>query len=653
VPDRGHPPTKTGRPTAPANSDRFTGRQSSVARQEFAAPDHRATTLPAVIGARRVEIVDGRWLRAGDEEATLAQIARQGGWRPDVALGDDAQLPQPVAVLVDGSLFRLRPVREDGRLVVEARELPPHAEVDHIGLDGTTLVLGPADGPLRARLRDGGQEVTGDGSRLDLARLGTGTWDLWVGDRRAGTHADGVVGRREKAVLPVATLPGGLEAAPFYTREDALAVRVGRPRGRSETPAADAEPGESLKRRALAAPAVAVHRLALAAAAWLARPRRGDRADGPVRILLLHAYGMGGTIRTTLNLAEGLAASGRDVELVSLVRRRDAPFFAFPPGVRVTDLDDVRGGRRGLLGRLPSLLVHPDDYAHPWASLRTDLALVRFLRGLHGGVLVTTRPAFNVLAGRLAGPGVVTVGQEHLNFHAHRPRLARDLVRAARRLTALVVLTDADRADYAAALAGAPTVVAAIPNALPPLGGGVSDLQAPVVVAAGRLNSQKGFDRLVPAFARVVERDPRWRLHIHGAGPARAQLERLVLEHDLQDHVLLMGQTRRLGEALADASLFALSSRFEGFGMVIVEAMSKGLPVVSYDCPRGPAEIIRDGVDGLLVPEGDVAGLGDALAGLATDGERRARMGAAARERAERYAAGAVAAQWRALLDRL
>jgi glycosyltransferase involved in cell wall biosynthesis len=606
-----------------------------------------------VLPARRVEIVDGRWLQAGDAEAALADIAREGGWRPDVVLPDDVALPPHVAVLVDGRLVRLRAERgADGRLVVDAGELPPHAEVDHVGLDGTTLELGPGDGPLRARLRGDGQEVAGDGPRLELARLGAGTWDLWLGDRRAGTHADGVVGRRDKAVLPVAALPGGLEAAPFYTREDALAVRVGPPR-RRDGPAADAEPGESRKRRALAAPAVAVHRVALAVVARLVRPRRGARADGPVRILLLHAYGMGGTIRTTLNLAEGLAASGRDVELVSLVRRRDAPFFAFPPGVGVTDLDDVRGGRRGLLGRLPSLLVHPDDYAHPWASLRTDLALVRFLRGLRGGVLVTTRPAFNVLAGRLAGPVVATVGQEHLNFHAHRPRLARDMLRAARRLTALVVLTDADRADYAQALAGAPTVVEAIPNALPPLGGGRSDLQAPVVVAAGRLNSQKGFDRLVPAFARVVARDPRWRLHIHGAGPARAQLERLVLEHRLQDHVLLMGQTRRLGEALADASLFALSSRFEGFGMVIVEAMSKGLPVVSYDCPRGPAEIIHDGVDGLLVPEGDIPGLGDALAELAADTPRRVRMGAAARETAGRYAAGAVAARWRALLERL
>jgi glycosyltransferase involved in cell wall biosynthesis len=81
--------------------------------------------------------------------------------------------------------------------------------------------------------------------------------------------------------------------------------------------------------------------------------------------------------------------------------------------------------------------------------------------------------------------------------------------------------------------------------------------------------------------------------------------------------------------------------------------MSKGLPVVSYDCPRGPAEIVRDGVDGALVPEGDVAGLGDALTALVADADRRRRYGAAALENARRFETGPIAAAWSALLDRL
>ena len=171
---------------------------------------------------------------------------------------------------------------------------------------------------------------------------------------------------------------------------------------------------ESLRRRLLGPLAVAVHRAALRGVrpfcSSTARDCSSTEGSDPVRVrfLLAHAWGMGGTIRTTLTIAGHLAQS-REVELVSVFRRRERPFFPLPAGVRVGALDDQRRG--GLLARLPSLLVHPEDYAYPWCSLRTDLALLRWLRSLDGGVLVTTRPAFNLLAARLASPGVTVVGQ--------------------------------------------------------------------------------------------------------------------------------------------------------------------------------------------------------------------------------------------------
>jgi glycosyltransferase involved in cell wall biosynthesis len=338
---------------------------------------------------------------------------------------------------------------------------------------------------------------------------------------------------------------------------------------------------------------------------------------------------------------------------VSVRRDRREPRLAFPPGVAVRALDDrtrPAGLGERLLRALPSVLVHPYDYAYPRLSLLSDVRLVRELAAAPDGVLVTTRPAFNLLAARAAPPGVATIGVENMNFRAHRRPLTRDVRARYGGLDALVVLTEGDARDYRALLAGAPTRLERIPNALPELGGGVSSLDAPVVAAAGRLTRQKGFDLLIRAFAGVAREVPDWRLRIYGDGPLRGALEAEVAALGLDGRVELAGAAEDIGDELARASVFALSSRFEGFGIVLIEAMSKGLPVVSFDCPRGPGEIVDDGVDGLLVSPEDVQGLSRALLELIRDEPRRRRLAAAALEKSRRYEIGAVGARWDALI---
>jgi glycosyltransferase involved in cell wall biosynthesis len=628
--------------------------------------------------ARRVAVVDGRRLSVllarGPGEGPLEEVVlRRRGTADELrfpardgeALIDAAEVPDGVweadvaaekvggVVVLDGR--RVRPRREeDGRLVVEVAPLEPWAEVVRARVEEDAFVVDvdPAS-PLLARHRTRGTEVAARDGRLAFGDLGEGVWDLFAGERRVGAHRDGVAGKRNVVLFP-ARVVGGREIRPYYTVEDNLSVRVGAqdPSGAAaaEGEAELAEPRTRgpLKRYLLAPVAIGVHRVATALVRRLLHVGAKGTGPGGVRILLMHAWGMGGTIRTTLNVAGHLATS-HDVEILSVVRRRERPFFAFPPGVRVTALVDEP---RGLLARLPSVLVHPDDHVYAMCSLQTDLALARALRATRSGVLITTRAGFNELAAQLAAPGVVTVGQEHMNFHSHLPGLAKAMRRHYRRLDALTTLNDDDRRDYAALL-GDDTRVVRIPNALPPLGGGVADPEAEVVVAAGRLTRQKGFDLLVRAFARVAREEPGWQLRIYGGGPERAALQQQIMDAELYGRALLMGSTRFLGDELARGSLFVLSSRFEGFGMVIVEAMSKGLPVVSFDCPRGPSEIVSDGQDGILVPPEDVDALAEALLALMRDPQRRRRMAAAALEAARAYDVAEIGRRWDALLDDL
>ncbi len=534
------------------------------------------------------------------------------------------------------------------RQAAAERPAAPHSQVRRIAFDGPDmlLVLDPP-GPVNARRREDGAKVAGGYGRIDLRALGDGTWDLRSRGRRIARRGDGIV-RKHTAVA----LPRVGRAQPFFTKRNGLSIQVGdatpEPALKRRGPLDGPGITESRRRQRYGTLAVLIHRVAMAVLVPLLRRRRHLESQPRVRVLLLHAYGMGGTIRTTINLAEGLALHHR-VELVSLVRRRHRPFFTMPSHVEVHDVvDQRRGHRRSLLARFPSLLIHPDDYAYPWCNLKTDIELVRGLRNWQG-TLITTRPAFNLLAARVAGPGLRVIGQEHLNFTAHRQGLKRDVRRYYRCLDALTVLTESDRDDYT----GMAPVVERIPNAVPPAAGAGAALDAKVVIAAGRLNTQKGFDRLIPAFAAVARAHPDWQLRIFGSGPERPELRRLIVQHGLWDNVFLMGRARDLGKHIENASVFALSSRFEGFGLVLVEAMSHGVPVVSFDCPRGPGEIVSPGVDGLLVPEGDVIGLGQALLELVSDDERRRRYGAAAAENARRFGVGPVAERWEALLGRL
>lgn len=385
-----------------------------------------------------------------------------------------------------------------------------------------------------------------------------------------------------------------------------------------------------------------------------AEPRARDHSDPPkVTILTVSPWGKGGTTRSMLNLA-GYLKDKHEVEMIGLWRLRDEPFFEHPPGVPMHAMDDLRPGHRarglkGVLGRIPSVLVHPDDRWSTSFSLLSDVRLVRHLRR-RTGILITTRPALNLVAALIDPPGVIQIGQEQMHLGAHSDELNAAMPRLYPRLDAFAVLTEGAREDYDRHLKGKVRLVR-IPNSARDLGE-PANLDAKRVLAAGRLTRQKGFDWLIPAWAQVERKHPDWTLRICGEGNWRERLEAQVADLGLKN-VELPGSCADMADQMSNASIFALSSRFEGFPLILCEAMSKGMAPVAFDCPTGPSEMIRDAENGLIVPLGDVDGFAAALRRMIEDDELRHRCGRGALETGRGFKMEAIGPMWDRLFEEL
>jgi glycosyltransferase involved in cell wall biosynthesis len=369
--------------------------------------------------------------------------------------------------------------------------------------------------------------------------------------------------------------------------------------------------------------------------------------------LLIHnAYGIGGTISTTFNLA-GSLADRHEVEIVSALRHREDPVLTLDPRVGLRPLVDLRHEKDHPLFLRPAKVYPAAEYRYSQYNELTDQRIGAFLETLEADVVIGTRPGLNTHLALQAPERTVRIGQEHLTLENHSPRLRNVLRRAYPRLDALTTVTEADARSYRRRMRLPGVRVETLPNSVPDPALPPADGDSRVVVAAGRLVPVKRYDLLIEAFAAVAARHPAWQLRIYGKGEEHARLRGLIDGLGLCDNVFLMGAAAPMEAEWVKGSIGVVASDFEPFGMTIVEAMRCGLPVVSTDCPFGPAEIIRDGEDGLLVPVDDKDSLGAALLRLVGDDAARRRMGRRALENSRRFAPGPVVARIEGLVDGL
>lgn len=361
-------------------------------------------------------------------------------------------------------------------------------------------------------------------------------------------------------------------------------------------------------------------------------------------LLLIHSLSMGGAERVATNLANHWANKGHRVGVATLSEAA-SDFYMLDPGVERMPLDAAATS------------------SHALAAVANNLKVLRKVRRLlrtwQPDIAIGMMPTANIYIA-LAGNGLPLrrIGSEH----SHPPRLPLGHIWETLRkfgygfLDSVVALTQPS-AEWLRAHTGVKSV-AVIGNPIPwplPSHPPVRDpleLIPPnrkICLAVGRLSPEKGFDLLISAFSRIAHAFPDWDLVIVGEGGLRASLENQIRELQLAGRVHLPGKAGNIGDWYAAGHLYVMSSRFEGFGNTLAEAMAHGLPAISFDCETGPSDIIRHERDGLLVPPGDIAALSDGMARIMRDERLRTTFARDAIEARERFSLERAADAWEGL----
>lgn len=364
----------------------------------------------------------------------------------------------------------------------------------------------------------------------------------------------------------------------------------------------------------------------------------------------------GGKDRVVVTKANALAALGIEVFIITTDQKQAPSFFALHPQIVHHDLkiNYEDSNSHSILNRWKTKQskkkVHKEKLSHYLKGIRPDIVISTFEED--ASIIASIRGSF------------IKLMELHYSKERRYNEYTRSKFSAARILDFLRTRYDeyiVSQYDYLVALTETDKkkwwVIknkSSIPNPLSwePISS-PSALTTPKVLAVGRYSSEKNFEELIDIWALVISQGSKWQLEIIGLGYLKTRLEQKISELGLNEYITLTPPSSQILEKYKDASLLVVTSKYEGFGMVLIEAMSCGLPVISYDCPYGPREIISHGIDGFLVPLGDKHTFAKHLLETITNQEARKSLGAHALRSSQRYSQNKIIKQWVNLFSHL
>lgn len=362
----------------------------------------------------------------------------------------------------------------------------------------------------------------------------------------------------------------------------------------------------------------------------------------------------GGADRVIAEKASWLAEHGNEIAIVTDTQLGREPVFPLSPKVKLIDLAIDFSKEYG-----HSFPVRIWMYYKLMRQYRKKMTVL--LMSEHPDIVISTLGRDISFITKIKD-GSKKMGEAHTtkhfirNFHLleNKNFLLKFLTkyfrwnmdRQVKRLDALVVLTNQDKEDWGHLL---PVYV--IPNSYPFYPETPSICENKQAIIVGRYNSAKGYNYLIDAWRDVYKKYPDWIINIFGSGEYEDKVRKQINDYGLQDVIIMNNPTDHIMEEYLKSSIYVMSSVFEGFAMVLLEAMACGLPCVSFDCPYGPRNVITDGEDGFLVDYLNSKALADSICKLIENEALRKQMGKNGRNNVLRYSRENIMPQWISLFE--
>ena len=400
--------------------------------------------------------------------------------------------------------------------------------------------------------------------------------------------------------------------------------------------------------------------------------RMGDGMK-KVAILSLH-LGYGGVEKSIVALANILCEKYQ-VEIICIYKLYDKPAFKIDDRVKVTYLIKsdlpvrvssykvlLRHGHliklakkltKDYFSKLKFLTFFKDAVTGVFMYPKRFMVMKKAIINSNADIMISTRTFLNEWLSVYGKPNVVKIGWEH-NHHHNNEKYAVDVVRSSKNLDYFVLVSKDLKRYYTKKLRKYPCKCIYIPNMLDTIPKRLAPLEEKRLISVGRLSAEKGQMDLLKMFKQLLKKHPNWHLDIIGDGPERDKLEEYIKTRDLKEKITLHGfQSKEyIDKMLHQSSLYIMTSYTESFGIVLLEAMSHGIPCVAFSSAEGAKEIISSGKNGYLIKNRNAAAMMKKIEDLMRKDDVRKEMGKEARKSVKQYTKEVVQEDWYKLLEK-